>query len=95
MDFNNLIDYLIYFFDKIPPFSLKLRKMSTRWGVNNVTKRNALNRMIFGSKYVESQFGCNQITFMDVNHGVITNRCSEELVDGPFPGSFPLMSRTR
>ena len=37
--FSERIEYLINFFENIPPFSLKIRKMTTRWGVNNVTKR--------------------------------------------------------
>jgi len=32
---NNWLPY----FDNIPKFSLRIRKMTTRWGVNNVTKR--------------------------------------------------------
>lgn len=37
--FQEEIDKLIINFTNIPPFQLKIRKMSTRWGVNNVTKR--------------------------------------------------------
>jgi predicted metal-dependent hydrolase len=37
--FNERIDECIKFFDDIPSFSLKVRTMKTRWGVNNVTRR--------------------------------------------------------
>ena len=37
--FQDRIDSLLYLFDNIPKFSLRIRKMSSRWGVNNVTKK--------------------------------------------------------
>lgn len=37
--FNIEIDKCLEMFDDIPPFSLKIRNMKTRWGVNNVTRR--------------------------------------------------------
>ena len=37
--FKEEIEKVIEDFYNIPPFSLRIRKMSTRWGVNNVTKR--------------------------------------------------------
>ena len=37
--FNDRIDYLLPRFANIPNFTFKIRKMSSRWGVNNVTKR--------------------------------------------------------
>ena len=37
--FNERIDECLKLFDDIPMFSLKIRTMKTRWGVNNVTRR--------------------------------------------------------
>ena len=37
--FTDRINYLLPYFTNIPKFSLRTRKMTTRWGVNNVTKR--------------------------------------------------------
>ena len=37
--FKEEIRRIVNDFYNIPPFSLRIRKMSTRWGVNNVTKR--------------------------------------------------------
>lgn len=37
--FESEVNRIIQYFDNIPKFSLKLRKMKTRWGVNNVTKK--------------------------------------------------------
>ena len=37
--FKEEIRKIVNDFYGIPPFSLRIRKMSTRWGVNNVTKR--------------------------------------------------------
>lgn len=37
--FNERIKAILNNFTDIPEFSLKVRKMKTRWGVNNVTKR--------------------------------------------------------
>ena len=37
--FNERIDECLKLFDDIPMFSLKIRNMKTRWGVNNVTRR--------------------------------------------------------
>ena len=37
--FNDRIEYLLEEFPDIPEFSLKIRKMTSRWGVNNTTKR--------------------------------------------------------
>lgn len=37
--FSERIEYLLPLFNNIPKFSLKIRKMKTRWGVNNVTKK--------------------------------------------------------
>ena len=37
--FNDRIEYLLDEFRDIPDFSLKIRKMTSRWGVNNTTKR--------------------------------------------------------
>ncbi len=38
--FEGRIDYCLSLgFTNIPPFSLRIRKMTSRWGVNNVTKR--------------------------------------------------------
>lgn len=37
--FQQRIDYLLSLFPDIPKFSLRIRMMKTRWGVNNVTKR--------------------------------------------------------
>lgn len=38
--FEGRIDYCLSLgFTNIPPFSLRIRKMTSRWGVNNVTKK--------------------------------------------------------
>lgn len=37
--FNDRIEYCLEYFNDIPEFSLRLRNMKTRWGVNNVTQR--------------------------------------------------------
>lgn len=37
--FKERIDECLKMFNNIPPFSLKIRSMKTRWGVNNVTRR--------------------------------------------------------
>lgn len=37
--FKKRIEYLLPYFDNIPKFSLRIRAMKTRWGVNNVTKK--------------------------------------------------------
>ena len=37
--FKERIDCLLPRFNNIPEFSVKVRKMTSRWGVNNVTKR--------------------------------------------------------
>ena len=37
--FQERINLILNNFNDIPQFSLKIRKMKTRWGVNNVTKR--------------------------------------------------------
>ena len=37
--FQERIKLILNNFNDIPPFSLRIRKMTTRWGVNNVTKR--------------------------------------------------------
>lgn len=37
--FNERIDECLKLFNDIPMFSLKIRSMKTRWGVNNVTRR--------------------------------------------------------
>ncbi len=37
--FQERINLILYNFKDIPSFSLKIRNMKTRWGVNNVTKR--------------------------------------------------------
>ncbi len=37
--FKERINLILNNFTDIPPFSLRIRKMKTRWGVNNVTKR--------------------------------------------------------
>ena len=37
--FEDRINYLLPLFKNIPKFELKVRKMTSRWGVNNVTKR--------------------------------------------------------
>ena len=37
--FKDRIDYLLPRFSNIPRFDLKVRKMKSRWGVNNVTNR--------------------------------------------------------
>lgn len=37
--FQDRINTLLPLFTKIPKFELKIRKMKSRWGVNNVTKR--------------------------------------------------------
>ena len=37
--FNDRIEYLLDEFRDIPEFSLRIRKMTSRWGVNNTTKR--------------------------------------------------------
>ena len=37
--FANRIDYLLPRFTNIPKFTFKIRKMTSRWGVNNVTKK--------------------------------------------------------
>ena len=36
--FTERINVVIQYFDNIPKFSLRIRNMKTRWGVNNVTK---------------------------------------------------------
>ena len=36
--FENEVNRISSYFNNIPKFSLKIRKMKTRWGVNNVTK---------------------------------------------------------
>jgi len=33
------VERISKYFDNIPSFSLKIRKMKTRWGVNNITRR--------------------------------------------------------
>ena len=37
--FNERIEYCLQGFTNIPKFSLRIRKMTSRWGVNNVTKK--------------------------------------------------------
>lgn len=37
--FQERIEYLLPRFNNIPKFSLRIRKMTSRWGVNNVTKK--------------------------------------------------------
>ena len=37
--FNERIDECLKLFSNIPAFSLRIRNMKTRWGVNNVTRR--------------------------------------------------------
>ena len=37
--FKQRIDYLMAGFSDIPRFSLRIRAMKTRWGVNNITKK--------------------------------------------------------
>lgn len=37
--FNDRIEYCLDNFTDIPDFKLRIRKMKTRWGVNNVTQR--------------------------------------------------------
>ncbi len=37
--FQNEINRIVPYFENIPPFSLKIRNMKTRWGVNNITKK--------------------------------------------------------
>ena len=37
--FSERIEYCLQGFNNIPKFSLRVRKMSSRWGVNNVTKK--------------------------------------------------------
>lgn len=37
--FQNEINRILPYFKDIPQFSLRIRKMKTRWGVNNLTKR--------------------------------------------------------
>ena len=37
--FTERINLILHSFNNIPSFSLRIRKMKTRWGVNNVTKR--------------------------------------------------------
>lgn len=37
--FTERINAILYNFTDIPKFSLRIRKMKTRWGVNNVTKK--------------------------------------------------------
>ena len=36
--FSDRIKFIVNYFDNIPKFSLRIRNMKTRWGVNNVTK---------------------------------------------------------
>ena len=38
--FENEVNRIVPYFNNIPKFTLKIRKMKTRWGVNNITKRN-------------------------------------------------------
>ncbi len=37
--FENEMDRIIQYFENIPRFTLKIRTMKTRWGVNNLTKK--------------------------------------------------------
>ena len=37
--FQSEVNRIVPYFKNIPRFSLKIRKMKTRWGVNNITKR--------------------------------------------------------
>ena len=37
--FGSEVNRIVPYFKNIPRFSLKIRKMKTRWGVNNITKR--------------------------------------------------------
>lgn len=37
--FEERVNVLLRYFSNLPLFTLKIRKMKTRWGVNNVTKR--------------------------------------------------------
>ena len=37
--FESEVNRIVPYFKNIPRFSLKIRKMKTRWGVNNITKR--------------------------------------------------------
>ena len=37
--FEERVNVLLRHFSNLPLFTLKIRKMKTRWGVNNVTKR--------------------------------------------------------
>jgi predicted metal-dependent hydrolase len=37
--FSDRINFIVNYFDNIPKFSLRIRNMKTRWGVNNVTRR--------------------------------------------------------
>ena len=37
--FSERIEYCLQSFNDIPRFSLRIRKMTSRWGVNNVTKK--------------------------------------------------------
>lgn len=37
--FTNEVNRILPYFDHIPEFTLKIRSMKTRWGVNNITKK--------------------------------------------------------
>ena len=70
--FNERINYLLPYFNNIPRFSLRIRKMTSRWGVNNVTKRiitlnsELLKKDISLIDYVIVHELCH---FYEANHG--------------------------
>lgn len=71
--FQNEVNRIVPYFNNIPKFTLKIRKMKTRWGVNNITKRNiTLNSELLKKKphlldYVIIHELCH---FYEANHSI-------------------------
>ncbi len=69
--FQEEIDKLLPLFSNIPSFQLRIRKMTTRWGVNNVTKRiitlnsELIKKDVFLIDYVIVHELCH---FYEANH---------------------------
>lgn len=70
--FNERIDKCLKYFTDIPQFSLRIRSMKTRWGVNNITRRvitlnsELLKKDISLIDYVIVHELCH---FYEANHG--------------------------
>lgn len=65
------VERISKYFDNIPSFSLKVRKMKTRWGVNNITRRTItlnselLKKKVYLLDYVIIHELCH---FYEANH---------------------------